>query len=173
MFRDWDSFYLLVGSAAGALIGIMFVVITLSAGYETKSKSIGTAVFNTPIVFHFSMVLIVSVLSAVPGLPPSVTGGLIAAAAAVGLAYALTTTIRMLRAEWQPLPDVSDKLFYGVFPSLIYLGLGASALQWTAPYALYAIAACTVALLLNGIRNAWDLATYFLLNPRGPRNSKR
>ncbi len=25
MFHDWEDFYLIVGSAAGALIGIMFV----------------------------------------------------------------------------------------------------------------------------------------------------
>ena len=30
-FVEWESFYLIVGSAAGALIGLQFVVITLIA----------------------------------------------------------------------------------------------------------------------------------------------
>jgi len=34
MFQHWDSYYLLLGSAAGALIGLLFVVATLSAGRE-------------------------------------------------------------------------------------------------------------------------------------------
>jgi hypothetical protein len=29
MFRDWENYYLLIGSAAGALIGLMFVVMLL------------------------------------------------------------------------------------------------------------------------------------------------
>jgi len=30
-FAEWDSFYVIVGSAAGALIGLQFVVLTLVA----------------------------------------------------------------------------------------------------------------------------------------------
>ncbi|PYR18792.1 MAG: hypothetical protein DMF98_25350 [Acidobacteria bacterium] len=30
-FAEWDSFYVIVGSAAGALIGLQFVVLTLIA----------------------------------------------------------------------------------------------------------------------------------------------
>lgn len=173
MFQGWDNFYLLVGSAAGALVGIMFIVITLTAGYESKNKAIGSRVYNTPIVFHFSVILSVSIISAVPGLPIRFVTALLVICAAIGLAYSLTTTIRMIGANWQPLPDLSDKLFYGVFPSLAYLVLGVASLLPAAPFALDAIGASMLAMLLIGIRNAWDLATYFVLHPYTPGAGKR
>ncbi len=172
MFQGWENFYLLVGSAAGALVGIMFIVITLTAGYESKRKDIGSRVYNTPIVFHFSVILSVSIISAVPELPTRLTTALLIISAAFGLAYSLTTTIRMISADWQPLPDLSDKLFYGVLPSLVYLILGVASLLPTAPFALDIIGASMVAMLLIGIRNAWDLATYLVLHPHGPDTGK-
>jgi hypothetical protein len=36
MFQGWDTFFFLIGSSAGALIGLMFVVITLTAGHEPR-----------------------------------------------------------------------------------------------------------------------------------------
>jgi len=41
IFRDWQNYYLLVGSAAGALIGLMFVVTTLTAGLDANRVSRG------------------------------------------------------------------------------------------------------------------------------------
>ena len=106
MFRDWDGFYLIIGSAAGALIGLMFVVVTLTAAglassrrpshgsdiYPTASK-----VYLTPIVFHFAIVMIISAISAVPDLPPRATDAALTLCAAIGLVYSVTTTIRTLR----------------------------------------------------------------------------
>jgi len=92
MFHDWDNFYLIVGSAAGALIGLMFVVATLTTGRDPDLVSRGGPVYVTPIVFHFAVVLVVSVMSAVPGLPPSATGVFLALAAAAGFLYAIVTT---------------------------------------------------------------------------------
>jgi len=39
MFHDWENYYLLIGSAAGALIGLMFVVTTLTAGLDASRVS--------------------------------------------------------------------------------------------------------------------------------------
>jgi hypothetical protein len=57
MFLHWDSFYMLIGSAAGALIGWLFVVATLTVGREQSSVSRGMKVYMTPTVFHFAVVL--------------------------------------------------------------------------------------------------------------------
>jgi hypothetical protein len=43
----WDSFYLIVGSAAGALIGLQFVVMTLVAATSQNAAEAGAA-FATP-----------------------------------------------------------------------------------------------------------------------------
>jgi hypothetical protein len=161
MFRDWDNFYLIVGSAAGALIGLMFVVATLTTRQDPDLVSRGGPVYVTPIVFHFAVVMVVSVMAAVPGLPLTVMGVFLAVAAVTGFCYAAVTTKRIFEPDRPDSPDLSDKCFYGILPAVIYLALaGAAAAIWLAPdAALYATGAVMLVLLLIGIRNAWDLAT--------------
>ena len=170
MFREWDNFYLLVGGAAGALIGLMFVVATLTTEAQTKRPALGVQIFITPIVFHFGVVLIVSALAAVPGLALSSVGVLLAFLAALGFAYSTMTTAKLFGAQLESSPDWSDKCFYGILPMIAYLGLAAAAgAVWLAPKsAAYGVAAIMLVLLLIGIRNAWDLATFFVQRTQKP-----
>src|SRR2546423_8568342 len=55
----WDNFYVIVGSSAAALTGLMFVVIALVA--ETRQRSSqGVSAFGTPTIVHFCLALFVS-----------------------------------------------------------------------------------------------------------------
>ena len=169
MFEGWDNFYLLVGGGAGALIGTMFVVATLTAGLDANRLSRGAAVYITPVVFHFGVVLVVSVLTAVPHLSPDIVGLVIGVCAAVGVVYAVATAVRLIRLDWDDtLPDLSDKFFYGFFPTFAYVALGAAATSvwlWP-PDAPYIIGATMLILLVVAIRNAWDLATALVQRQR-------
>src|SRR6266478_9483526 len=97
MLHGWENFFYLIGSAAGALIGIMFIVITLTAGHEPRRVSRGAPVYVTPIVFHFSVVLVVSAIAEVTGLVLPAMAVLLGASAIAGLAYSTLTTIRLCR----------------------------------------------------------------------------
>jgi hypothetical protein len=168
MFRDWESFYIIVGPTAGALIGIMFVVATLTAGMDATRRKRGAQIYISPIVFHFAVIVIVSAITAVPDIPPVATGVMLALCAGAGLLYAATTAIRVftVRIDTTGPIDRSDKFFYGILPPLVYAAFAAAvATIWVAPpHAPYAIGAVMVALLFLGVRNAWDLAT-FLVHP--------
>ncbi|MBV8117920.1 MAG: hypothetical protein JOZ01_08060, partial [Candidatus Eremiobacteraeota bacterium] len=63
----WGSFYVMTGSSAAALTGLMFVVITLVMGTQrlTQSRD-GVSTFSTPTVVHFCSALFVSALLAAP-----------------------------------------------------------------------------------------------------------
>jgi hypothetical protein len=66
----WENFYVIVGSSAGALIGLQFVVMALIANLPRGPGAAQTGkAFATPTVVHFGTVLL---LSALPGggLPP-------------------------------------------------------------------------------------------------------
>src|SRR5260370_5424281 len=76
----WDSFYVIVGSAAGALIGLQFVVMMLIAGKPQLRVAEAGAAFSTPTLIHFGAALLLSALMRVPW--PSV----IVAAAVWGIA---------------------------------------------------------------------------------------
>src|SRR5215831_18003921 len=59
----WVNFYILVGTATGALIGLTFVVITLAAGRAGEAvrpglSGGGLGAYNTPTVVHFAAVLL-------------------------------------------------------------------------------------------------------------------
>lgn len=65
-FTEWATFYVIAGSAAGALIGLQFVVITLIAERPPLSAPEAGAAFATPSVVHFTVVLLLSAIVSIP-----------------------------------------------------------------------------------------------------------
>ena len=64
---EWDSFYVIVGSAAGALIGLQFVVMTLLANMPiARVDAQAGEAFGTPNVVHFGVVLLLSAVGSAP-----------------------------------------------------------------------------------------------------------
>jgi hypothetical protein len=162
MFYGWDNFFLMVGPSAASLIGLLFVVVTLTAGRERSSALRGAALYLTPTVFHFGVVLAVAAVAMAPGLTVGETGLLIAALAVFGLGYTAQIGWRLYRADDGAKPHWSDFWTYGAAPPVIYLFLlAADALVfWRADLAAYGVAVTLLILLFTGIRNAWDLVTW-------------
>ena len=174
LLARWDSFYVIVGSAAGALIGLQFVVMTLMAERPPSRSAEAGAAFGTPTVVHFSAVLFLSALLRVPwdGIVPAmaVCGGL----GAVGTIYALVTTVRMRRQDAYA-PDPEDWLFHGVLPLAAYAILAGSAVLGLAHLrvALFGFGGGTLVLLFCGIHNAWDATAWHILRRQEPdRNNQ-
>ncbi|MBI1214032.1 MAG: hypothetical protein GC190_21430 [Alphaproteobacteria bacterium] len=162
MFEGWDTFYLVAGGGAGVFIGAMFVVATLTGDIEADRLRAGAQVYITPVVFHFGVVLVTSLLAAVPKISPGILGLILALGTALGLGYGTTTAIRLFRLDWsRDAPDLSDKFFYAIAPVIAYAALGIAALYvWFGPEdAPYVIAIVLILLLALGVRNAWDVAT--------------
>ena len=166
MFEGWDEFYLLIGAADGALIGLLFVVTTLSAnmrmGPETASRA--AAFYMTPTLFHFLSVLVLSALAAVPGASALWVAIVLGGWALFGAGYSAVMAAAM---RWHRVPVVGewrDVWCYGLLPLLVYLALCATAwIAWRdAPQAPYAIAIGLVTLMVIGIRNAWDLVMFIV-----------
>ena len=62
----WQNFYVIVGTAAATLTGLMFVVITLIAQIQIPSSRSHITVFNTSNVFHFGAVLLAAGILSAP-----------------------------------------------------------------------------------------------------------
>lgn len=161
MFEGWDSFYLLIGGAAGGLIGLLFIVVTLIRGDDTGSKLRGASVFMTPTVAHLAMVLTLSALAAAPRIQTTVAGAIFCACALICLGFTGRALLMLLTGSVQA-THWSDIWGYGVAPFAACLALAASAASlWFAPgWAAPGIAFSVVAILLIAIRNAWDLVTW-------------
>ena len=62
----WESFYVIVGSSGGALIGLQFVVITLIESRQHLADSESVSAFGAPTVVHFAGALMVSAIMSAP-----------------------------------------------------------------------------------------------------------
>src|SRR5436853_7495085 len=112
-FDEWESFYVIVGAAAGALIGLQFVVMTLLADRPRLASPEAGAAFATPNVVHFSAALLLSALMRVPwhGIEPAALAwGLVGFA---GLIY-LVIVIRRMRSQRSYKPDREDWTYHVV-----------------------------------------------------------
>ncbi|HEX3100388.1 MAG TPA: hypothetical protein VHQ01_01275, partial [Pyrinomonadaceae bacterium] len=112
---QWDSFYLIVGGAAGALIGLQFVVMTLIAGRSVQPAADAGAAFGTPTIVHFGAVLFLAAILRAPWdevIPAAILWGLIGFS---GLTYG-SITIRRMRSQKSYEPEFEDWLFHALLP---------------------------------------------------------
>ncbi len=164
----WQSFYVIIGSSGGALIGLQFVVITLIATMRTRATGDTVSAFGTPTVVHLTAALVVAAIMSAPwpALHPA-TGTLVACGGA-GLVYC-ALVIRRARRQTGYEPVWEDWLWYVVVPCLLYAGLTLSALLVLVDVAaLDGVAAAALGLLLIGIRNAWDTVTHLVVGGSRP-----
>jgi hypothetical protein len=163
MFDGWDNYFVLLGTASGGLIGLLFVVVTLTSGFERSRALWAAGIYMTPIAVHFGAVLSISAATLVPRLTQPQVAGLIAIFAALGFSAATRSCLGILKMRREPNPPHwSDFWGYGAGPAAIYLLLEATAASvWLgAVWAPYGLAALLLILLLLAIRNAWDLITW-------------
>ena len=84
----WDSFCVILGSAAGALIGLQFVVMALIAEKPLRDAERAGAAFATPTIVHFSAVLFLSAVMRVAWPAPLCSALVRGLTGAVGFVYA-------------------------------------------------------------------------------------
>jgi hypothetical protein len=158
----WQNFYVIVGSSAGALIGLQFVVITLIANMPVgEAGAQASRTYATPTVIHLGAVLLLSALLNVPW--QGVTGAAIlwGLLGLVGITYEISVARRMA-TQHAYRPEFEDWLFHAVLPFLAYALLAASAYasRVHARAALFGVGAAALLLLYTSIHNAWDSVTY-------------
>jgi hypothetical protein len=160
MLEHWHEFYLLLGTAAAALVALLFVAVSVASTFIGAQRAAGlTAGIRTylsPVVFHFTSLIVLSLIALAPVHQNVVLAAGLGAAAAVGAGYAAYIMLRVLRHH---AADIPDRLGYGIIPTTAYLTcLIAAVFIWRGSgVAAYILAAAAIALLLDNMRNAWDL----------------
>ena len=159
----WTTLYTIAGSSAAALVGLMFVVVTLvgDAQRRIKDQGLGVSVFSTPTVIHLTVVLSVSLGFVAPW--GSLTGPavLLGLAGIVGALYVAIGLVNMRRLEEYE-SDAEDWAWFNIIPLLTYVAMIIAAILLLSrpEFALFLTAGCILALLVIGIRNSWDVVTY-------------
>ena len=164
----WQNFYVIVGSSAGALIGLQFVVMTLIANLPiTRSHAHAGNAFTTPTVVHFGVVVVLSAVGCAPWdeiATVAVFWGLLGLG---GIVYVVLVA-RRLRLQTTYQTVFEDWLCHVLLPFMAYVMLGAAA--YTAYShgrpALFIVGAAALLLLFVGIHNAWDIVRYHVFDKR-------
>jgi len=139
---EWETFYVITGSAAAALTGLMFVVIALRTEAIVEGAEGGVRAWRPS-----------RCASAVPR--------------SRGLALS-TWVVVQARRQSSYTPVLSDWIWHVAMPLVAYATAAAAAgvlLRWPAA-ALDMVAAAALLLLFIGIRNAWDAAVWIAAGRR-------
>ncbi len=163
VFDGWENFCVIVGSSAGALIGLQFIVITLIAGKPIEEGvAKASSAFTTPSVVHFGVVLLLSAIVSAPWNGITTIAVLWGLVGLFGIVYAIVVARRMrVQSAYQPVFE--DWLFHVLLPFAAYavLAISSYAAHSDALPALFLVAAAAL-LLFIGIHNAWDAVTYYV-----------
>jgi hypothetical protein len=173
LLNAWTNYYVITGSAAAALTGLMFVAISIVAGRPSQPSREGVSTFSTPTVAHFSTALITSALLNVPWRSLWHAGVALGIVGLYGVVYTIGVSTRTKRQNSYE-PEAEDWIWYALLPLIAYAALVGAAIgldRRPAP-ALFAPAAAVLLLIVIGIHNAWDVVTYLAIEqPAGSSSS--
>src|SRR5579875_2319733 len=150
----WSNFYVMTGSSAAALTGLMFVVVSLVTDrMRSGATHAGTATFSTPTVMHFA-----GALPACSVAPADVVTAFIGLCGVAYIAHVMRRTTRLTEYT----ADLEDWMWYTILPLVAYgaLSAGAIALPAAPAQAVFILAGAVLLLIFIGVRNAWDVVTY-------------
>jgi hypothetical protein len=166
----WENFYVIVGSSAAALTGLMFVVITLTAEMRAGQGTGAMDAFASPTVLHFCFVLLVAAIVSTPRHTLTSLSICLGISGVIGLVYATIVVIRMRRQN-QYTPVMEDWIWHAILPVAAYASITLSTvIFWNRPgMMLYVVGASALLLLYVGIHNAWDAAIWMASTAGRPR----
>jgi hypothetical protein len=161
----WRDFYVTVGTASGAIVGAAFVVASLTTNQD--KRELGINGFITPTAVHLGGVLVGSAVLIVPAPTVLFLALFFGIAGLGGILYG--SIIIRFRVKGLTLA-VEDRFWYLLAPPLAYTVMAASAwAMWSgSSYALALLALSLMALLVTGMRNLWDMATFMILSAHKP-----
>ena len=168
MFEGWDNYFVMMGTAAAGLIGLLFVVITLTSGFNRENALRGQALYMTPTMVNFAVVFAICAVAEMPHLPRAGFAALAAVAFGLGLWHSVRASLGIASPrEGAPAPHWTDFWMYGATPGGLYaVGLAADGFVWRGDeVAAPALFGLLLIILLVGIRNAWDLITWIAPGP--------
>ncbi|HTA89673.1 MAG TPA: hypothetical protein VK745_08865 [Polyangiaceae bacterium] len=162
----WQNFYLLVGTAAATLVGLMFVAVTFGSSLVTEESSPTARAFLDPTFTHFVQILLTACLVTIPSMGPRLLGSLLLLIGALRMASTVRVYQQMKRVhQRQNDLELSDWFSGVVFPVVCYVLLGLSGVAFLENYAVAfdGLALVTLGVLLIGLLGAWELLVWMAI----------
>lgn len=172
MLTHWEAFYVIVGSSAGALTGLMFVVLTLVADSRLPRSPSEINAFGTPNVIHFVAVLLQSAILSAPWHRMKDPAHVLGLTALAGVVYVIVV-LRRMRRQTGYKTVLEDWVWHCILPLAAYviMFVCAAGLSHDQEWALFLVGGVAMLLLFIGIHNAWDIVSYIVSVGRDEKQS--
>jgi hypothetical protein len=164
--QAWQNVYLLTGTAAATLTGLMFVAVTFGSSLVTKESAQSARAFLDPTYTHFVQVLLTACLLTIPSLGPTLLGSLLIVMGVLRVVRLYWVFGHMLAAHRTHGDiELSDWMMSIVLPALTHLLLVTTGVGFIVrnASAFTGLAVVTLALLFIGIQGAWELLVWMAL----------
>jgi hypothetical protein len=155
--KAWDTFAVISGGAAATLAGLLFVAVSIRITFIARSQELRNRAAQT--LSLFGIVLIISVLIAIPGQAYRTLGAelvVLAVIAGSGL-YILDRRAKGEKSS-QAIAPVIEAVTPTTITSLLLLAAG-TVLVLGAPAGLYVLVGPVLVAFAGGITSAWLLLT--------------
>jgi hypothetical protein len=156
--EGWHNFYLMVGTAAATLVGLLFVSLSLNADAITRKENADLRVLAAQTFTSFLNVVMLAVLFLIPSQAPLGLGLPLLGISGYGLYETVDRFLKTRRAQPRAWGRGGVARHF-VIPTLCFVTLLVIAvsvlLGWTG--GLYWLVPVMILLIVAASRNAWDL----------------
>jgi hypothetical protein len=164
--ESWDTFAVIVGGAAAALLGLLFVAISIRLSVIARSDELRNRSASTMTLF--GIVLLVAVLLAIPRQSYRVLGiELVVLAVLGGIGLFLLDWRAGRHREQQAIARVLEMVSPTTVTTLLLLVAGAL-LAFKVPAGMYVLVAPVIAAFVGGLTSAWLFMTRVEDRPARP-----
>jgi len=172
--REWQNFYVLTGTAAATLMGLLFVAASISVGVNSTVKHAAATIrtFVTPILFAYVHVLLISCLAVMPLQNTLLLGVVLVAQGSFSIFMALKVLWRILVLHREE-AELGHWVWHFALPFLAGILFVTTALGFLLgqSLALAGLAITDLLYLTIGVRNSWTLTIWLILNQRQGKNT--
>ena len=166
VLRDWQSFYILTGTASATLIGLLFIAISIGSNLPIQRITDNMHTFVNPTLLYYFQVFLVSCLAVMPLQSPFIYIG---AFATLGILNIVLTSkvywrIRVIHSEDEI--DIRHWIWHFLLPFIAGLLLLASAVGFLLDVQLapLGLAIADLLCLTIGLHNTWILTVWLALH---------
>jgi len=168
----WQNFYLLVGTAAATLVGLMFVAVTFGSSVVTPESLVYARSFLDPTYAHFVQVLVTACLLTIPTMNAPLLGAALIFISVFRGARLFQIYAHMRQAQRLHNDlDLMDWLIGIALPLTCYVLLAGTGAAFIArlSFAFSTLALVTIAALMNGVHGAWELLVWMAVVRSRPK----
>ncbi len=167
VLNDWQNFYVLTGTAAATLIGLLFVAVSISAGRDlnVRHAANATRTFVNPVLIDYFQVFIVSCLALMPLHSSLILGIAVLVLGGNNCFLALKVCWRILVLHRDDM-DLGHWIWHFLLPliaGILFVCTGIGFL-WGQQLATLGLPVTALLCLGIGLRNTWELTLWLLFN---------